>query len=76
MSHDPVNIYLLAVLSCTMLSIAHLIAWNIYYRIFFSKQQTIKWYHFWDARSGGRGMLLAAAIFLAFYGLLFYILLL
>lgn len=76
MTHSPVNIYLLAVLSCTMLSIAHLIAWNFYYHSLFSKQQTIKWYHFWDARSGGRGMLLAAAIFLAFYGLLFYILLL
>lgn len=74
MTHDPVNIYLLAVLSCTMLSIAHLIAWNFYYRTILSKQQTAKWYHFWDAHSGARGMLLATAIFLAFYGLLFYFL--
>lgn len=76
MTHNPLDIYLLAVLVCTGLSIAHLIAWNFYYRTFFSKQQIVKWYHFWDAHSGARGMLLATAIFLTFYGLLFYILLL
>lgn len=74
MSHNLFNIYFIAVLGYTMLSIAHLIAWNFYYHFIFPKQQTIKWYHFWDARSGGRGMLLAAGIFLTFYGLLFYFL--
>lgn len=76
MATNLLNIYIVAVLGCVGLSLAFLLAWSFYYRIFLAQPKPPKWYHFWDQRSGAPGILLAVAIFLAFYGLLFYILLL
>lgn len=75
MAVNTLHLYFAAVLGCSLFTIAHLLAWSFYYRIFFAQARPPKWYYFWDQRTGARGALLGAVLIFSFFGLLFYFLL-